>query len=362
MNRRGARGADEHRAISADNRNAFTLIELLVVVSIIALLISILLPSLRGAREQGKLTKCLAHMRGTATAAGVFAAERGVIQLVTDEIGVEAADPGRTRYAYGEGGELLSWPVALAQASGITYSNNWDWGVRATSFNEAMTRRDQMAQDFKLVTCPSDRVGISTPFYPRNKGSGNDGLRGVGDPNFPVPSQTGMSYWGFLSYAVNEDVMGAEVQESNGRPACWRATQTSAGWVGCVGEFNYPPSTPCGGDGRGFRLRGNLDRVSRPGSVGLVFEAGRDSLQDLEGEFANLIISAQADGPYLSDFQQRFESRMPRKRHPKGAINVLFADFHGEKVTPVESTEEGIPAKYSPRVRVSPYEPRPVIN
>ena len=58
-------------------RSAFTLIELLVVVAIIALLLSILLPALSGARDQAKSVKCLSNLRCLGQGIMTYATEEG---------------------------------------------------------------------------------------------------------------------------------------------------------------------------------------------------------------------------------------------------------------------------------------------
>jgi prepilin-type N-terminal cleavage/methylation domain-containing protein len=56
-------------------RSAFTLVELLVVIGIIALLISILLPTLSKAREAGERTVCLSNLRELGNAIRIYAAQ-----------------------------------------------------------------------------------------------------------------------------------------------------------------------------------------------------------------------------------------------------------------------------------------------
>ena len=56
-----------------NNIKAFTLIELLVVISIIALLVSILMPALNKARDQARRTVCSSNLRSNALAIRIYA-------------------------------------------------------------------------------------------------------------------------------------------------------------------------------------------------------------------------------------------------------------------------------------------------
>jgi prepilin-type N-terminal cleavage/methylation domain-containing protein len=98
----------------------FTLIELLVVVAIIALLISILLPSLARAREQARIATCLANQREITRAAIGYIMDKGTICFAFPfDFMIDGFDPSlrlATEYVWGGGlpdRQWMDWDYTL---------------------------------------------------------------------------------------------------------------------------------------------------------------------------------------------------------------------------------------------------------
>src|ERR1051325_7516194 len=118
-------------------RRAFTLVELLVVIGMIALLISILMPSLSKARKAAASTKCLAFVRPVGTALTIYMNDhknRGIpYYSSTDELSLWM---GQIRHVYSKVDESRLCPEATENSNLPSFwgAVNMAWGPGTSGF------------------------------------------------------------------------------------------------------------------------------------------------------------------------------------------------------------------------------------
>jgi prepilin-type N-terminal cleavage/methylation domain-containing protein len=171
---------------------AFTLIELLVVVAIIALLISILLPSLQGAREQGKKTVCLSNMRQIGQAAHSYAADDDREQIVP----------------------MHRLTVLAQHANGFT--GYWSWRTALNFAYGGRTPIKHMPTGGGIVTVMTDDYLWGAPSRPLNRYIYGD-IDSADFKNLPMfhcPADTGYPDFDIALWGGNEMNIDAPRQAS----------------------------------------------------------------------------------------------------------------------------------------------------
>jgi prepilin-type N-terminal cleavage/methylation domain-containing protein/prepilin-type processing-associated H-X9-DG protein len=327
----------------------FTLVELLVVIGIIALLVSILLPTLSRARASATNVKCLSNVRQLAMASILMHEERGVIPTLSDDQFVKEADPNGERWPQRSvfAGETDSDGTGRKVLDPFTMLLPYMGDTETRSFRDS----DQFNEAF---LCPSD---LTEPDLDENTMGNpfNASVTGLFLPanteNKPVPA----------SYGFNADI--ASTIGADG------ASRIGATVLGVV-NGTPKPSAYFGLTNVGQGTNGKLVKVVDPVKTLLIGDAGvargltanqqAGNYQDLPNMLAymtNFMTGNGGDAQYQGTLAGIMQTgwlawKVPLDRHDSGAtlaqwgsipmtagetavggqVNLAFVDGHAESV------------------------------
>jgi prepilin-type processing-associated H-X9-DG protein/prepilin-type N-terminal cleavage/methylation domain-containing protein len=285
------------RSITSRGRFGFTLVELLIVISIIAVLIALLLPSLASVRRQADRAKCLSQLRNVAMGANLHAVTHGGYYPLAGHLILPSSyrtptpealgDPGRLKYTYAReefynSTTLAPWQSAVAEQFGKKKQNQFQ-------FNEQIGDEEIGSGHYlRYFLCPSH-------------------AQRAGD----VPES--MIYYGAnLIWMIQQSYVVNEI------------------------AFGY--------DDRTGKLKGKASRIRKPGATVMVADGLQSGLRTFfwttpTGSqmnwvtFTNRSLPSRVGTITLADALAGTKAGDPqnfdRVRH-KGKINVAFFDGHAE--------------------------------
>jgi len=212
------------------NRKAFTLVELLVVISIIALLLSILVPTLSRTREMAKTLICETHMKELGTAWYAYAVDNdgwmaSALNYRSDD------DPIRMEYA------RYSWvwaPTYVDEDRTVP-----DYIEPTLEQRQEGIKRGKIypyANDLNVYHCPSDRSGHFRSYSITDCMNGEqhfasgpykknwDSLSKLSEIKRPVEKLVFVEEKDFRNYNMDSWIVDAENERAEGDPIpVWHA-------------------------------------------------------------------------------------------------------------------------------------------
>lgn len=304
-----------------DRHEGFTLIELLVVISIIALVISILLPSLASARRAAEKVACMAQLRG--------AAQAGVGYSTDNEsamVGAPSTSGATTANGFAVGAAVQNWdflgPMAEVMGLGIPL---------ADGTADGMKKRFNAIRSSPAFLCRSNRyLAISFP------GSGSVDA-GTGRM---VSFNTCRMMLTRVDPTISDEGQGVVTPGSRiGLPA---------GYAPKIDKIGVPANKVFFADGSRYSAANSGEGIIAP-DYNLSANASYGGAFSDSGAFANFSNSwdrARAPG---NGYIGRTDGRVWAYRHnagdvPVGApanaykLNLVFFDGHAETQGDLEST------------------------
>lgn len=212
-------------------RHAFSLIELLVVVAIIAVLISVLLPSLSRARKQSKTLLCMSNLRQLSHGWHMYADENHDVSL-----------PGRYAKETGGTDNPANWYYI---GNGLKYRPRWvatmGKQVGLFAFDQPSTSDDRQDYDSRVYQCPVAPEWIDERNYAygyNHQFLGNARKRNDQFYNFPVNRSRIRS---FASTVLAADCMGTAAGFPKNERAAYANNGTEYNQKGNHGWTLDPP-------------------------------------------------------------------------------------------------------------------------